>query len=70
MATNLLIIQRRSSAGASPPQRDALRSLGLRGIGSRTERSDGPALQGMLKRVAHLVTVEEKSQAGGKRSNG
>jgi large subunit ribosomal protein L30 len=58
MASKLVIKQRRSSAGANRPQRETLRSLGLRGIGTTSERSDGPALRGMLRRVAHLVEVE------------
>ena len=58
MASKLVIKQRRSSAGANRPQRETLRSLGLRGIGTSTERADGPALRGMLRRVSHLVDVE------------
>ena len=34
-----LITQRRSSAGANPAQRETLRTLGLRGIGTTTERA-------------------------------
>ena len=61
MASKLVITQHRSSAGANRPQRETLRTLGLRGIGKSTERPDGPALRGMLRRVAHLVKVEEAS---------
>jgi large subunit ribosomal protein L30 len=60
MATTLVIKQHKSSAGADRPQRETLRSLGLRGIGTTTERADNPALRGMLRRVAHLVRVEDK----------
>ena len=63
MAANLLITQSKSSAGADHSQRETLRTLGLRGIGTTTERADGDALRGMLRRVAHLVRVEEKSGA-------
>ena len=69
MAT-VVITQRKSSAGTNRPQRDTLRTLGLRGIGTRREHSDGPALQGMLRRVAHLVTVEQGSESGAKVSDG
>ena len=58
MAAKLVITQRKSSAGANRPQRETLRTLGLRGIGSTTERPDGPALRGKLRRVAHLIEVE------------
>jgi large subunit ribosomal protein L30 len=62
---NLLIKQIRSSNGASPGQRDTLRTLGLRGIGSATERPDHPTVLGMVQTVSHLVEVGEVS---GKRS--
>jgi large subunit ribosomal protein L30 len=51
------ITQRRSTAGASPNQRDTLRTLGLRGIGRTVERGDSPELRGMLRVVEHLVEV-------------
>jgi large subunit ribosomal protein L30 len=49
----------RSVNGAKPAQRDTLRSLGLRGIGSSTERPDEPVFRGMVDAVRHLVAVEE-----------
>ena len=52
--------QVRSANGASPKQRDTLRSLGLRGINKSVERDDSPQLRGMVHAVRHLVTVEEK----------
>ena len=63
MASKLVIKQRRSTAGTNRPQRETLRSLGLHGIGTTTEKADGPALRGMLRRVAHLVDVQEASNA-------
>jgi large subunit ribosomal protein L30 len=61
MASKLVITQRRSSAGANRPQRETLRTLGLHGIGSQAERTDGPALRGLLRRVAHLIDVRESN---------
>ena len=58
---SLLITQTKSSNGANAPQRDTLRSLGLRGIGKSVERPDSPQLRGMVHRVRHLITVEEKA---------
>ena len=52
------IIQVRSAVGARPQARNTLRTLGLGRIGQSTEREDGPALQGALRSVAHLVRVE------------
>jgi large subunit ribosomal protein L30 len=56
----LVITQIKSANGTNGPQRDTLRSLGLRGIGKTVERDDSPQLRGMVHRVRHLITVEEK----------
>ena len=53
------ITQVKSSNGCDQPQKDTLRSLGLRGIGKSVEREDSPQLQGMIHRVRHLVEVEK-----------
>jgi large subunit ribosomal protein L30 len=69
----LEIIQRRSAAGTNQSQRATLRSLGLRGIGSAVERTDGPAVQGMIRTVSHLIEVHaggEPRPAAPKRSDG
>jgi large subunit ribosomal protein L30 len=52
------IKQVRSANGASPRQRETLRSLRLGRIGRSSVRSDGPELRGMLRVVDHLVKVE------------
>ncbi|MGI8623991.1 MAG: 50S ribosomal protein L30 [Solirubrobacteraceae bacterium] len=56
----LVITQVKSANGTNEPQRDTLRSLGLRGIGKSVEREDSPQLRGMLHRVRHLIAVEEQ----------
>jgi large subunit ribosomal protein L30 len=56
----IVITQVKSANGTNGPQRETLRSLGLRGIGKTVEREDSPQLRGMLHRVRHLITVEEK----------
>ena len=58
MAEVVQIKQVRSANGSDRAQRETLRTLGLRGIGSTSRRADGPAIRGMLSKVAHLVTVE------------
>jgi large subunit ribosomal protein L30 len=58
---DLLIKQIRSANGASPKQRDTLRTLRLGRIGKQITRADGPELQGLVNKVSHLVTVEEAS---------
>ncbi len=59
MAT-LSITQHKSSNGCKHNQLATLESLGLRKIGQTVEREDSPQLRGMIRVVAHLVTVEEK----------
>ncbi len=55
---DLLIKQVRSANGASPRQRDTLRTLRLGRIGAQTKRADSPELQGLLRKVSHLVVIE------------
>ena len=59
MASTVQIKQLRSANGSDRAQRETLRALGLRKIGSTSTRPDNPATRGMIDRVAHLVTVEE-----------
>jgi large subunit ribosomal protein L30 len=58
---DLRIRQVRSANGARPRQRDTLRSLRLGRIGRTVERSDSPELRGMLRKIEHLVEVQEGS---------
>ncbi len=57
--TSLKVRQIRSDVGGRQNQRATLRTLGLRKIGDETIRDDRPEVRGMIKTVAHLVTVEE-----------
>ncbi|GAB3463227.1 50S ribosomal protein L30 [Streptomonospora sediminis] len=59
MAGKLKITQVRSKIGGKQKQRDSLRTLGLRKIGSTVVREDSPSVRGQVNIVAHLVTVEE-----------
>jgi large subunit ribosomal protein L30 len=56
----ITVKQVRSTNGIAPNQRETLRSLKLGRIGRTATHSDSPQLQGMLRTVEHLVTVEEK----------
>jgi large subunit ribosomal protein L30 len=49
----------RSTIGTLPKQRATVRSLGLRKIGSTVEQEDTPSIKGMIRIVAHLVTMED-----------
>ena len=55
---DLKIKQVRSANGASPRQRDTLRTLRLGRIGSETTRTDSRELQGLLNKISHLVVIE------------
>jgi large subunit ribosomal protein L30 len=52
------ITQVRSQIGQSQRHRGTLRALGLGKIGKTVEHDDGPVLTGMLRKVRHLVRVE------------
>ena len=41
-------------------QKATLRGLGLRRLGQRVVRPDVPAIRGMVRKVRHLVEIEEK----------
>lgn len=49
----------RSPIGNTQKHKDTIRTLGLRRINATVERPDSPALRGMLRLVAHMVSVEE-----------
>ena len=55
----LRITQVRSTIRTKPEHRGTMRALGLRRINASTERDDSPALRGMLRKVDHMVRVEE-----------
>jgi large subunit ribosomal protein L30 len=57
---DLHLKQVRSTNGTSPAQRDTLRSLKLGAIGKESTMTDSPQLQGMVRRVEHLIEVEAK----------
>jgi large subunit ribosomal protein L30 len=53
------VTQIRSQIGQSDRHRGTLRALGLGKIGRSAEHNDTPVLAGMLRKVRHLVKVEE-----------
>jgi large subunit ribosomal protein L30 len=56
----LRITMIRSGIGYSVKHKATLRALGLRRMNQSVEHVDGPALQGMLRMVDHLVKIEEQ----------
>ena len=57
----LKLTQVRSQIGQSQRHRGTLRALGLGRIGKTNEIEESPVLAGMLRKVRHLVKVEESS---------
>ena len=53
------VTQVRSKIGQSEKHRGTLRALGLGKIGRSAEHTEGPELAGMLRKVRHLVRVED-----------
>ena len=53
------ITQVRSGIGQTERHRGTLRALGLGRIGRSAEHEGSPQLAGMLRKVRHLVRVEE-----------
>ena len=51
------IQQVRSAIGRPRPQREVLRSLGLRRIRHIVEREDSQAVRGMVRKIPHLVRI-------------
>jgi large subunit ribosomal protein L30 len=55
----LKITQTRSQIGQTQKHRGTLRALGLGRIGRTVEREETPETLGMLRKVRHLVRIEE-----------
>ncbi len=55
----LKVTQVKSAIGTKPKTRGTVRALGLRGIGQTNVLPDRPEIRGMIRRVPHLITVEE-----------
>jgi large subunit ribosomal protein L30 len=55
----LKVTQVRSQIGQSERHRGTLRALGLGKIGRSAEHQESPQLDGMLRKVRHLVKVED-----------
>ena len=57
------IKQVRSAIGQSEKHRGTLRALGLGKIGRTAEHAEGPELAGMLRKVRHLVEIEDAARS-------
>ena len=55
------VLQTGSGNGQKPGQQATLVGLGLNKIGRIRDLEDTPSVRGMIRKVAHLVKVEELS---------
>lgn len=56
----VIIKQTKSGIDRSERQKSTLRALGLRKIHQQVEVEATPQVMGMINKVRHLITVEEK----------
>jgi large subunit ribosomal protein L30 len=55
------VTQTASALGRKPGQKETLIGLGLNKLRRTRELDDTPAVRGMIRKVAHLIKVEEQS---------
>ncbi len=55
------IVQTGSPIGRKPGQRETLIGLGLNKLRRTSTLEDTPAVRGMIRKVAHLLRVEEST---------
>lgn len=63
--TRIRVHMKGSEIGCTERQRETLRGLGLRGIGSERVLEKTPAVLGMIGKVAHLLNVQDETDAKG-----
>jgi large subunit ribosomal protein L30 len=59
MASKLKIRQVKSAINRSGMQKKTIRALGIRRLNQTVVHNDNPCIRGMVKKVKHLVEVEE-----------
>jgi large subunit ribosomal protein L30 len=59
MASKLKIRQVKSAINRSGMQKKTIRALGIRRLNQTVVHDDNPCIRGMVKKVEHLVHVEE-----------
>ena len=60
MTAKIKITQTSSAIGRKPGQRDTLKALGLNKIDRASVVDDTPSIRGMVRKVAHLLRVENQ----------
>jgi large subunit ribosomal protein L30 len=59
VSVRLKVTQTRSLIGRPEDQRATVRGLGLKRPGDVVVKEDRPEIRGMLRKVSHLIEVEE-----------
>ena len=59
MANRIKITYSKSAIGYDRSQRATIKALGFRRLNQSIEHDDNPVIRGMVRKVHHLVTVEE-----------
>ncbi len=59
MAKQIKVTLKKSVIGSTISQRETVKGLGLRKLNSTRTLENTPAVRGMVKKVIHLVDVEE-----------
>jgi large subunit ribosomal protein L30 len=59
VSTKLRVKQTKSLIGQSQSMRVTVTALGLRGLGTTVEVANTPSFRGAIKKVMHLVEVQE-----------
>ncbi len=60
MASKTITVKlKKSTNGCTEKQKANVRGLGLRKIGSQRELENTPAVRGMIKKVIHLLEIQE-----------
>ncbi|VAX76790.1 50S ribosomal protein L30 [Buchnera aphidicola] len=57
----IIIKQIKSQIGRLPSHISTMKGLGLRYIGDIVERDDTPAIQGMIKKVFYMISIEKRN---------
>jgi large subunit ribosomal protein L30 len=58
--SKIIITQVRSAINRTKRQKDTITALGLKKLNSPVEQEATPQILGMVRKVSHLVKVEEK----------
>ncbi len=56
---NIKVILKKSLIGSTKRQRECVKGLGLKRLNSSSVLKDTPEVRGMIRKVSHLVSVEE-----------